>query len=70
MQFEDIIGQEELKKQLILSAKSEKVSQAMMFLGVEGAGTLPMALAFAQYLNCENRQEEDSCGNCNSCKKA
>ncbi len=69
MQFKEIIGQELLKKQLIRSAKAEKVSQAMLFLGVEGIGTLPMALAFSQYLNCNNRQEEDSCGECNSCKK-
>jgi DNA polymerase-3 subunit delta' len=70
MQFKEIIGQDQLKSQLIRSAKTEKVSQAMMFLGVEGSGTLPMALAFAQYLNCEDQQELDSCGNCNSCKKA
>jgi len=70
MQFKDIIGQDQLKIQLIQSARTEKVSQAMLFLGVEGSGTLPMALAFTQYLNCENRLEEDSCGNCNACKKA
>jgi len=70
MQFKDIIGQEQLKEQLIRSAKTEKVSQAMMFLGVEGSGTLPMAFALAQYLNCENQQETDSCNECNSCKKA
>lgn len=70
MQFKEIIGQDILKKQLIQSAITEKVSQAMLFLGVEGSGTLPMALAFAQYLNCENKQETDSCGDCNSCKKA
>lgn len=70
MQFKDVIGQEQLKEQLIRSAKTEKVSQAMLFLGIEGSGTLPMALAFAQYLNCENQQEIDSCNECNSCKKA
>ena len=70
MLFKDVIGQNLLKEQLIRSAKTEKVSQAMLFLGVEGSGTLPMALAFAQYLNCENPQDTDSCGVCNSCKKA
>lgn len=70
MQFKNVIAQSSLKKQLIASANADKVSQAMLFLGVEGSGTLPMALAFAQYLNCENRQENDSCGQCNSCKKA
>ena len=70
MLFKEIIGQDHLKSELIQSAKTGKVSQAMMFLGVEGSGTLPMALAFAQYLNCENQQEIDSCGVCNACKKA
>jgi DNA polymerase-3 subunit delta' len=70
MQFKDIIAQDALKAQLIASARSGKVSQAMLFLGPEGAGMLPMALAYAQYLNCENQQENDSCGNCNACNKA
>lgn len=70
MQFKNVIAQSSLKEQLISSAQSDKVSQAMLFLGVEGSGTLPMALAFAQYLNCENRQADDSCGACNACKKA
>ena len=70
MQFKDVIAQEQLKNQLIQSASKDKVSQAMLFLGVEGSGTLAMALAFSQFLNCENRQESDSCGVCNSCKKA
>jgi len=38
-------------------------------LGPEGSGSLPMALAFAQYLHCMNKQENDSCGNCPACKK-
>lgn len=70
MQFKEIIGQNIVKKQLIQSAKANKVSQAMLFLGAEGSGTLPMALAFAQYLNCETPQENDSCGQCNACMKA
>ena len=70
MQFKNVIAQDSLKKQLINSAQSGKVSQAMLFLGTEGCGTLPIAFAYAQYLNCENRQEDDSCGVCNACKKS
>lgn len=40
-----------------------------MLVGNHGYGGLPIALAIAQYLNCENPGENDSCGNCNSCKK-
>lgn len=70
MQFNQVIAQDELKNQLIHSAKNDKVSQAMLFLGSEGTGKLSMALAFAQYVNCENPQEDDSCGTCSSCVKA
>lgn len=69
MQFKDVIAQNHLKKQFIASAKNNKVSQAMLFLGNEGTGKLSMALAFAQYLNCENPTENDSCGVCASCVK-
>lgn len=69
MQFKDVIAQNHLKKQLIASAKNNKVSQAMLFLGSEGTGKLTMALAFAQYLNCEQPTESDSCGECSSCVK-
>lgn len=70
MQFNQVIGQNNIKKQLILSAQQDKVSQAMLFLGSEGAGKLSLALAFAQYLNCETPLENDSCNTCSSCLKA
>src|SRR5687767_11883275 len=38
-------------------------------MGGEGSATLALALAYATYLNCENKQETDSCGNCSSCSK-
>lgn len=46
-----------------------RVSHAQMFTGPEGIGKINMALAFAQYLNCTNRQEDDSCGECPACVK-
>lgn len=70
MNFSKLIAQNNIKQQLLSSAKNDKVSQAMLFLGSEGVGKLTMALAFAQYLNCENQQESDSCGVCLSCTKA
>ena len=70
MQFKQLIAQDKIKQQLIQSAKNDKVSQAMLFLGNEGLGKLTMALAFAQYLNCEQSSDEDSCGTCSSCLKA
>ncbi|MDX2359515.1 MAG: DNA polymerase III subunit delta' [Crocinitomicaceae bacterium] len=69
MQFSEAVGQEELKLHLVNEINNEKVSHAQLFLGNPGYGPLPMALAFVQYLFCENKQAEDSCGECPSCRK-
>jgi len=52
VQFKDVIGQEETKKQLIGMFKKNRLSHALLFLGKEGSGALALALAFAQYINC------------------
>jgi len=69
MQFSAVVGQEELKKHLIDEVNKEKVSHAQLFLGKPGFGPLPLALAFVQYLFCEDKQADDSCGECASCRK-
>ncbi len=69
MQFDKIIGQEETKAHLIHTVEEDRISHAQLFLGPEGSGTLPLAIAFAQYLLCSNRGEKDACGECPSCKK-
>jgi DNA polymerase-3 subunit delta' len=69
MQFKDVIGQKQLKKHLIQEVNSGKISHAQLFLGKPGYGGLPLALAFVQYLFCDNKGEEDSCGVCPSCRK-
>lgn len=69
MLFKDIIGQSEIKKRLIQSVKENRVSHAQLFLGMPGSGDLSLALAYAQFISCENRLDEDSCNNCLSCIK-
>ncbi len=69
MRFADVIGHDDLKKRLIQSVQESRVPHAQLFLGPEGSGKLPLALAYAQYINCTNRSETDSCGECPSCKK-
>lgn len=56
MFFKDIIGQEEAKQRLIKEAKDGKIAHARLFCGNEGIGKLPLAIAYAQYLSCENPQ--------------
>ena len=70
MQFKNIIGQESLKQQLVQSVANKRVPHAIMLLGQEGSGHLSLAVAFAQYLNCESRIADDSCGECSSCVKS
>ncbi len=69
MQFKDIIGQNNIKHKLINTVKDNRISHAQLFVGPRGSGKLAMAIAFAQYINCKNRSETDSCGECASCKK-
>ena len=69
MLFSQIIGHEDIKAKLIQSVKENRVAHAQLFLGQEGTGKLALAIAYAQYINCTNRGEHDSCGICPSCKK-
>lgn len=69
MLFSQIIGHEDIKAKLIQSVKENRVAHAQLFLGQEGTGKLALAIAYAQYINCTNRGEHDSCGVCPSCKK-
>ena len=69
MQFKNIIGQNDIKKELIETVNHNRISHAILFYGPEGSGKLSLAIAYAQYINCENKQEQDSCGTCPSCLK-
>ncbi|MBR4156113.1 MAG: DNA polymerase III subunit delta' [Bacteroidales bacterium] len=69
MLFSQIIGHEDIKKKLIQSVKDNRVAHAQLFLGPEGTGKLALAIAYAQYINCTDKKENDSCGVCPSCKK-
>ena len=68
LNFQSIPGLEEIKSQLINSVREGKIAHALLFQGKRGVLNLPIALAFAQYLHCENRGKEDVCGQCASCQ--
>ena len=63
MLFRDILGQEHIKNHLTQSVENGRVSHAQLFVGPEGCGTLPMAIAYAQYLLCKNTGGENNSGN-------
>lgn len=68
MFFKDIIGQEDIIASLLRQVEENRVPHSIMFSGPAGCGKLPMALAFAKYLLCENPDGHDACGECNSCR--
>lgn len=70
MQFKEIPGQHEIKARLIQSVKSNRVSHALLLSGSSGSGHYALALAFAQYLQCQSPTDDDSCGVCASCHQA
>lgn len=63
MNFSNIIGQNNIKKHLTQSANSGRIPHAQLFIGPEGSGVLPMAIAYAQFIICKNIGEENSGGN-------
>lgn len=69
MRFSDIPGLQDVKQLLIDAVNSHHIAHAQLFVGAEGALNLPLALAYATYLHCENRGAEDSCGQCAACSK-
>ncbi|MFI3261403.1 MAG: DNA polymerase III subunit delta [Rikenellaceae bacterium] len=69
MKFSDVIGQDKIKKVFIKNINEGRIAHAQIFQGELGYGMLPLALAYVQYLFCENRSENDSCGVCPSCYK-
>ena len=69
MFFRDIIGQEEIKRQLIKNVQENKIAHAQLFCGGEGVGKLPLAIAYARYISCLNPSNEDACGKCPNCIK-
>jgi len=53
MQFSDVIGQQQVKHQLVDMVRHNRLSHALLFLGKEGNGSLSLAMALAQYITCE-----------------
>ncbi|MDY2586502.1 DNA polymerase III subunit [Winogradskyella aquimaris] len=63
MLFSEILGQTHIKNHLTKSVDEGRVAHAQLFVGPEGSGTLPMAVAYAQYILCHNSNGENTGGN-------
>ncbi len=73
MRFSEITGNEDIKRKLIQTVLDQRVSHAQLFFGPENSRKFALAIAYAQFINCTNKQgvagNIDSCGVCPSCVK-
>jgi DNA polymerase III subunit delta' len=69
MRFSFIPGLASTKNVLIDSVLRNHSAHAQLFVGAPGALNLPLALAYATYLHCQNKGE-DACGTCSACSKS
>lgn len=69
MLFAEIPGHESLKRRMINGVENAHIPHAQLFSGAEGSASLSLAVAYCQYIACENKQQDDSCGKCASCIK-
>ncbi|MDH3321884.1 MAG: DNA polymerase III subunit delta', partial [Flavobacteriaceae bacterium] len=63
MLFKDIVGQQNIKNHLIQTVANGRIPHAQLFIAPDGSGALPMAIAYAQYILCKNKQGENDTGN-------
>lgn len=68
MLFSEVLGLPHIKNHLITTANRGRVPHAQLFTGNHGSGLLPMAIAYAQYILCNNSGDENQGGNtsCNA----
>jgi DNA polymerase-3 subunit delta' len=58
MLLREVIGQEKLQQQLVEMVQHQRLSHAMLMIGPEGSGAVPLAIAFAQYIVSIPRETE------------
>ena len=69
MKRNEVIGQEEVWQRLTEMVREERLPHAIMLCGPQGCGKMALALAFASYLLCQNRDgHNEACGECKQCK--
>ena len=68
--FDDLVGQDYIKKVLTNSIINKRISHAYIFAGPRGTGKTSTAKIFAKAINCDNPKGGNPCGKCSSCKAA
>src|SRR3989344_3419002 len=62
----DLVGQEQVKKNLISAFENSKLSHAYLFVGPRGTGKTSTARILAKMVNCEDKSEVP-CNKCATC---
>lgn len=69
MLFSEVVGQQDAKSHLLGMWQQNHLPHGLLICGQEGSGGLPLALALAQYLLCEDKGSSEACGHCPNCSK-
>jgi DNA polymerase-3 subunit delta' len=69
MSFREITGHRQLLELIARAAARGTLPPSLIFAGPEGVGKRMASVALAQFFNCPNRTEDDSCGTCPSCAR-
>lgn len=69
MLLKQIVGQKQAKDDLLRMWNDDRFPHALLIMGREGTGGLPLTLSFIQYIFCTDKKEGDACGNCDQCSK-
>jgi DNA polymerase-3 subunit gamma/tau len=67
--FSEIIGQDHVSATLRTAVERGRVAHAYLFCGPRGIGKTTAARVLAMALNCENRENGEPCGECESCER-
>lgn len=70
MLFADVIGQKEPQARLLQMAREDRIPHALLLCGPPGSGKMAIALAFASYLLCQDKDKQargTACGHCPQC---
>ena len=66
--FEQLIGQEHVRKALTHALDSGRLHHAYLFTGTRGVGKTTIARILARCLNCEKGVSSTPCGECSNCR--
>ena len=64
MNFDEIIGNDEIKTLLNKQIETEHIVHSYLFVGIEGIGKSLFAKEFARSILCLNSEQEENCESC------